>query len=187
MSVVSNNSPTSSPDAVEIPDDPGSVFGAVIERNECVCRHCYRRLKRKEPYPHSAGDDHGELVTWVTYDLPEDEPDWNTADREYFETPRIPDRNPKAYVPDEPAADAETRHCWNCGTTEPHRTPKTRSREEAVDVAANISVTLLEYDVAHDWVLLLERVDELKQQPDYAGDDFGAFGRAVAEAIDAVR
>lgn len=101
---------------------------------------------------------------------------------EFYEDDLVEDRNVRAHPPGE-SADTSSRACWNCGTVETHRTPPTRTREEAVEAAAGISVTLDEYGVEHDWLFLLGRVDELKRDPDYAGDDFATFERAVAEAI----
>ena len=62
-------------------------------------------------------------------------------------------------------------------------TPETRSKQNARDAAVNLTTTLHELGVDHDWVHLVERVVELKSQPDTAGNDFECFRCATAEAI----
>lgn len=168
----------------EIPDDPMEIFGAVIERNDAVCKHCYRRLGCVRPYPFEQGFEHHAILGFVDEDLPPDR-DWEYLDREYHEQVRDRDRYEGAFVPADELD--KSNACWSCGEIDHHRTPPTRSRGEAIRAAAGASVTLLEYGVAHDWVLLLARVGELKREPDYAGDDFGTFRQALAEAVRVVR
>jgi hypothetical protein len=170
------------PDAVEIPDEPGRVFPELVERNDCVCKNCYRRLKRKESYPHKQGYDHGDLAAWVEAELPPDA-EFEIAEREYFETVEIADRSPRAYVPGPNATQAKRSACWNCGATEPHRKPTTRSRSDALTAAANVSVTLDEYHVAHDRFALVSTVDRRKRHPATSGDDFETFRSATAAAV----
>jgi len=169
----------STSDQTEIPDSPDRVFGAVIERNSGVCKKCYRRLRRRERIPQKIGFAHRETQAFVDEILP-DGSEFGIADLEYFEQVELDDRFEDARPPDEIG---ETSACANCGAVDYYRTPDTRSRSEAVDAAAGISVTLDELGVEHDWVALLETADELKQDPDYAGDDFGTFSEAVATAI----
>ncbi|WP_284008042.1 hypothetical protein [Haloarcula pelagica] len=171
----------SSSDATDIPDSPDRVFGAVIERNDGVCKRCYRRLRRREPVPHEIGYRHRDIQAFVDEVLPEDGTRFDILDREYFEAVQLPDRLEEAHPPDD--AHDDTSACWHCGAIDTHRTPDTRSRRDALAAAAGISVTFDELDVPHDWVALLEAVDELKQDPDYAGDDYRTFSEAVATAI----
>jgi hypothetical protein len=166
-------------DRLEIPSDPTAVFEQVIAGNERVCQECFRLLRRWERFPDEKGDDHGDVLAFVEYDLPEHAPHWSIADREYYESVRERDRLDRTHSPD-----GETTYCTNCGTTSPHRSPSTRSLEDARDAAATLSVTLHELGIAHDWVHLVERVQTLKREPDTAGDDFACFSRATAAAID---
>jgi len=164
-------------DKLEIPDDPDRVFGEVVERNDRVCKHCYRRLRRKVTFPRDVGLDHGDLMSFVEHVLP-DGAKWNLLDRKYYERVELPQRVEGVYDDT-----GKSRYCTNCGTVDTHRTPPTRSKEQAFEAAVNVSTTLHELGVAHDWVHLVERVRELKGQPETAGNDFECFRRATAEAI----
>jgi hypothetical protein len=168
-------------DALEIPDDPARVFGEVVERNDRVCRNCYRRLRRKATFPQTAGLDYGDVLSYVDWVSPTGS-EWDLLDREYYERLTLPQRLGPAY-----SDDGKTSYCRNCGTMDPHRTPTTRSKQNARDVAINLTTTLHELGIDHDWVYLVERVVELKSQPDTAGDDFACFRRATAEAIQTVK
>jgi len=169
----------SSSDATEIPDSPDRVFGAVIERNGNVCKQCYRRLRRRDAFPQRVGYSHRELYAFVDEVLPEGS-EFGIVDLEYYEQVELDARLEDARPPDEIG---ETSSCANCGSVDYYRTPDTRTRDGAIAAAAGISVTLDELGVEHDWVALLETVGELKQNPDYAGDDFRTFSEAVATAI----
>ena len=164
-------------DALKIPDDPARVFGEVVERNDRVCRNCYRRLRRKATFPRNAGLDYGHLLSYVDHVLPEGAK-WDLLDREYYESLTLPQRVGSAHTDD-----GQTSYCTNCGTMDPHRTPETRSKQNARDAAVNLTTTLHELGVDHDWVHLVERVVELKSQPDTAGNDFECFKRATTEAV----
>jgi len=165
-------------DALDIPDDPGRVFGEVVERNDRVCRHCYRRLRRKATFPRNVGLDYGEILSFVDHVLPQGSR-FNLLDREYYERVELPQRLGDAYDDD-----GHTSYCRNCGSMDPHRTPPTRSKQDARDAAVNLTTTLHELGIDQDWVHLVERVLELKSQPDTAGDDFTCFQCATAEAIE---
>jgi len=166
---------------VELPE-PDTVFGTLIAGNSRICQRCYRRLRRRESFPHEPGLKIGEVAAYVDYELPADAEDWHYADRQYFENVAMPDRlaqdNPPSETPHESA-----KLCQSCGTFATHRSPDTRSRDDAVAAAAGLSVTLEELDVHHDWLVLVATVSELKANPDTAGDDHQCFSEAVAAAI----
>jgi len=168
---------TAPDDALEIPDDPTRVFGAVVERNDRVCRNCYRRLRRKESFPQRVGLENSDILSFVEEVLP-DGSEWNYLDREYYESVQLEGRLDQAFDDN-----GRTSFCTNCGTLDPHRTPPTRSKQDARRAAINLSTTLHELGIDHDWLFLVHRVVELKGQPDTAGDDFECFRQATAEAI----
>jgi hypothetical protein len=168
-------------DRLEVPAAPADVFEIVIAGNDRVCQKCFRLLRRWERFPSEAGEDYGDLLAFVEYDLPEHQPYWNVTDREYYESLKEPDRLGRTHSPD-----GETSYCRTCGTMTPNRSPPTRSIDEARDTAVTLTVTLHEFGIEHDWVHLVERVQELKREPETAGDDFACFTRATAEAIEAV-
>jgi hypothetical protein len=162
----------------EIPDDPADIFPTLLERNDRVCRRCYKRLRRQESFPQDAGVRYSRILSFVEASNPDDE----RADREFLERVEIPDRVGRGYT-----EDGKTTFCANCGTTEPHRTPPTRSATEAREVAINLSTTLQELGVAHDWLLLVRLVEEMKSRPKWAGNDFEVFRRATAKAVERAR
>ena len=170
-------------DAIAVPDDPAAVFDAVVADNPRVCQRCFRRLRRRVPFPQEAGEDYGAHLSFVDVEIPDDTMDWEVADREYYEDVTLPGRRPRANPPtDEPHRSA--RYCWQCGTFATTSSPPTRSLEDAIDAAAGLSVTLDELDITHDWVALLKLVDELKRRPQAAADDHFCFREATRFAIE---
>jgi hypothetical protein len=171
----------SSPDLPDhgfaVPDDPGEVYPTLVERNDRVCRRCLVRLRRQERFPKEAGRDYGRILSFVESSVP-DGADDASLDREFLERVELPERVARGHT-----EDGRTTYCANCGTTEPHRTPPTRSAGEARDAAINLSSTLRELGVAHDWLLLVRLVEEMKSRPKWAGDDFEVFRRATAGAV----
>lgn len=165
-------------DRLEVPADEDAVFETVIAGTDRVCQECFRLLRRYERFPSEVGLDHGDILAFVDYDLPEGKPHWNTVDREYFESLTESDRLEQCYTDD-----GETSFCTGCGTIDPHRSPSTRSAVHARDVAIQLTMTLHELGIDHDWIHLVERVAELKREPKTAGNDFECFCRATAEAI----
>ena len=170
---------------IDVPDNPGAIFRDVIEQNDQVCRNCYRRLRTRERYPNVQGDRHHDRYAFVDYELPSGSR-FDVLDRVYYEDVELPGRTERAYPPADQAASG-SRACWNCGAIDYHRTPPTRSKRGAVEAAINVSITLHEFGIDHDWLYLVGRVQDLKSQPSTAGDDFACFGRAVSEAVDAAR
>jgi len=164
-------------DRLEIPDDPRRIFREVIAENDHVCQECYQRLRRYQNFPWEVGIERHGILAYVEEDLPEGAK-WDYLDREYFESVKIHDRLGRAYTDS-----GKGSYCTGCGTMDPHRSPPTRSAERARDDAVQLTVTLHEYGIDHDWVHLVERVQELKRQPETAGDDFECFKRATAEAV----
>lgn len=164
-------------DELDIPEDPTEVFPEVAERNNRVCRNCYRRLRRKAAFPWPAGEDYGSVLAYVDFDAPSGRPGERLG--EYYERLKLPQRLESAHTDG-----GSTLYCTNCGSMDPHRTPSTRSKTEARDAAITLSTTLHEFGVDHDWVHLVERVRELKSQPNTAGDDHHCFTQATADAID---
>jgi len=165
-------------DRLEIPADADAVFETVIAGNDRVCQECYRLLRRYDRVPLEFGLDYGEILAFVEYDLPETQPDWNIVDRAYFEAVTELDRLEECHTDD-----GKTSFCTGCGTMTPHRSPSTRSATRARDVAIQLTVTLHELGIDHDWIHLVERVAELKREPETAGNDFECFRRATADAI----
>lgn len=173
---------SSSAPGVELPDetfdepgDPSSVFVAVVD-DDRVCQECYSRLRRHTPYPRERGFDHAKVASYIQAANPESD----RLDREFVERVLVPDRVDGA---DGEVAEGRTTCCATCGTLEPHRSPPTRSRDDARRHAINLSATLRELGVRHDWLLLVGLVDELKAHPSYAGDDFKTFRDATARAV----
>ncbi|WP_434531029.1 hypothetical protein ACODNH_05300 [Haloarcula sp. NS06] len=172
-------------DATNAPDQPEDVFETLVADPSLCCQQCYRRIRARHNFDHNWGRRVGDMLSFVEYDLPEGEPRWNTADREYHEQERLADRTEHANPPDD-NLDSSTA-CAFCGAVDTHRSPSTRSRREALEAAVGIIATLTEFGAAHDPLALLVEVGELKRDPDYAGDDFGTFSTAVARAVKAGR
>ena len=172
-------------DDVNVPDRPDDVFDALIADPGLCCQQCFRRIRARYNFSHEWGRRVGDVLTFVDYDLPEGEPNWNTADREYHEQEQLTDRTEHANPPGEDL-DSSTA-CAFCGAVDSHRSPSTRSRSEALQAAAGIIATLTEFGAAHDPLALLVEVGELKRDPDYAGDDFGTFSTATERAVRAGR
>lgn len=152
-------------------------FDHIAEDGREVCKRCYTRVRERQPYPWIRGDQHGDRAAFVEYI------DDGSRLGVYEETTTLDDRVQEAAPPDE----SGTTTACRCGAIETHRTPKTRSKADAVRAAAGISQTLSELDIAHDWLILLARVRELKSRPAYAGDDFRTFRRATAQAVHVAR
>lgn len=173
-------------DALETPDDPSEIFETLVADPSRCCQQCYRRLNRQEEFDHATGREHGSILSFVWFDLPSSEPDWNTADREYFERVQLPNRSERVNPPGGRPGESRSA-CGFCGAVEPHRSPSTRSREEALGAAAGISATLQEFAVSHNPLALVVEVGDLKRDPDHAGDDFKTFRKATARAVEAGR
>jgi hypothetical protein len=171
-------------EAISVPEDPEEVFDELIVHNSLVCQNCYRRLRRRFEISWAYGRDHEDIAGWIDRHLPEDYK-WEIAESEYRETETIRTRTVQTHHPDG-SPSSSSQACWNCGILETHRSPPTLSKEDAVERAANISVTLREYNVAHDWMLLLGRVKDLKSDPSMAGNDYKVFCRAVTASIEVV-
>mgnify|MGYP006875060278 FL=1 len=165
-------------DRLEVPDDPGQVFEELIAGDDRVCQECYRLLRHYERFPWGVGIKHSRILAFVDEVLPEGHR-WDLLDREYFESVREPKRLERAYT-----EEGKESYCTGCGTMSPYRSPPPRSADRARDVAVQLSVTLHEFGIAHDWVHLAKRVQELKQRPEMAGNDFDCFSQATEEAID---
>ncbi|EMA19025.1 hypothetical protein [Haloarcula argentinensis] len=180
-------SPTASiaTDDVDVPDQPEVVFETLVADPSLCCQQCYRRIRAQHNFGHNWGRSVGDILCFVEYDLPEGEPRWNTADREYHEQEQLAGRTEYANPPGD-NLDSSTA-CAFCGAVDTHRSPSTRSRSEALEAAVGIIATLTEFGAAHDPLALLVEVGELKRDPDYAGDDFGTFSTAVARAVKAGR
>lgn len=163
----------------DIPDDPDAVFTTVISEDR-VCQRCYSRLRRHTTYPRSKGFDHERVATFVEAA----NPDADHLDREFLERVAVPNAFDSA---DGEVAEGTTTCCATCGTLEPHRSPPTRSRDDARRHAINLSATLRELGVCHDWMLLVGLVDELKTRPAYAGNDCETFRDATSRAVQRAR
>lgn len=185
MSIEIPSSASIAVDDVTIPDALDDVFPELVADASRCCQQCYHRLRSRRRFPHEAGVELGGILSFVAYDLPEAEPQWNTVDREYYETAIVGGRTEQAHPPGE--CNESRQACKMCGAVEPHRSPSTRSRSEALQAAVGISRTLQELAVAHNPLALLVEVGDLKQDPDYAGDDFATFQTATARAIRAGR
>ncbi|GGO01726.1 hypothetical protein [Haloarcula pellucida] len=168
-------------DDVGVPDDPADVFEQLVADASLCCQQCYRRIRARHNFSHQWGRDVGDILSFVDYELPEGEPEWNTTDREYHEEELLSERTVQANPPGDDLDSGSA--CANCGAVDAHRSPSTRSREEALQAAVGIIATLTEFGVAHDPLALIVEVGELKQNPDYAGDDFATFATAVARAV----
>lgn len=171
-------------DDVDVPDNPDDVFEQLISDASRCCQQCYRRLRSRRRFPAAAGEAHGDVMAFVEFDLPEKEPHWNIVDRDWFETQANPDGIERVNPPGE--ATSRTG-CAHCGAVEPHRSPPTRSRAEAIQAALGIISTLQELGAAHNPLVLLVEVSDLKRDPDYAGDDFRTFSTATSRAVRAGR
>ncbi|WP_331232683.1 hypothetical protein [Natronorarus salvus] len=153
-----------------------------------MCSRCYLRIRRTHEFPWEVGRKHSDYVRYIYEDRPDH--DHDVTEVGFYEQPTLPGRCPKDYPPPKTGAANElrgSRHCACCGEFDAERDQPTRSTREAVDVAANISQTLEEYEISHDWVLLLELTKRLKRSPVTSGDDHATFERAVAKAIERVR
>lgn len=162
------------------PSDPLEVFPDLIERNPDVCKRCYTLVRLREDYPPSAGRRHHDRAAFITL---VDGDSYDGTDQ-YAETMTRPERVESVAPPGERAG---TTTACRCGAIETHRTPDTRSLDDALRAAGGISQTLQEMEVAHDWLILFDRVQEFKQRPALAGNDFELFRRAVAQAVHIAR
>ncbi|MFD1512444.1 hypothetical protein [Halomarina rubra] len=168
-------------EGLRVPSDPTRVFKCVVASNDLVCQECYRRLVQREAFDHETGYSNRDILAFVDEEIPEESTRFDILDREYYLRERIADRLERAT-----SEHGTTAACWNCGTTSPRRSPPTRSAVEARRAATGLTVTLDEYGVDHDWVRLVDEVEELKRTPRYAGNDFETFRAAVAASIGAV-
>lgn len=169
---------TTATDALEIPRDPSEIFGELLERNHRVCKRCYTRIKRRAARPWT----HGKKWEDVGAHLEHQDDDGRLG--RYFETEPLGDRTTDAHPPGEGSG---TSTACSCGAVEPHRSPPTRSRSDAVDAAFGISRTLHEFGVNHGTPLLVGEVSRLKTEPETAGNDFETFRRATARAVRVTR
>jgi hypothetical protein len=183
MSVEMPHSVSVANDEVEIPESPEEVFPKVLANASLCCQQCYRRLRSQHRLPKHVGQDHGDLMSFVTMDLPPGAR-WEILEAEWFETVQLRERLEKMHPPGE--SDSGTGCCF-CGAVRPHRSPPTRSRSEAIRAAVGISMTLQELSVAHNPLALLVEVGEAKRDPDMAGDDFSTFRTATERAVRAGR
>lgn len=183
MSVEIPESVSVAADEVVVPDDPADIYPDVVANAQLCCQRCYRRLRSRRRFPDAAGYDYSGLLAFVDVDLPPGA-DWQVLGTEYYTTDPVGDRLERMHPPDD--ADSSTG-CGVCGAVDPHRSPSTRSRDEALRAAVGISVTLQELSVAHSPLALLVEVGDLKRDPDHAGDDFATFRTAVARAVRAGR
>jgi len=170
-------------DAVEIPDDPEDVFPDVVADGGRCCQRCFSRLRSEHPLPDRVGQDYGDLMSFVVRDLPPGA-QWDRLEADWYETVQERDRLESMYPPGETTS---ATGCRTCGAVEPHSSPLTRSRSEALQAAVGISVTLQELGCAHNPLALLVEVADLKRDPDYAGDDFATFRLASERAVRAGR
>lgn len=166
-------------EAFDEPSNADAVFEAVIADGR-VCQQCYSFLWRHTSYPRSKGSDHERVATFVKAV----NPDADLLDRKFVERVAVPDAFEAA---DGEVAEGVTTCCATCGTLEPHRSPPTRSRADARRHAINLSATLRDLGVCHDWLLLVGLVDALKTEPAYAGDDFATFRDAVSRSVEKAR
>jgi len=183
MSVEIPESVSVGTDEVEIPESPPDVFPDVVANASLCCQCCYRRLRARCRFPDQAGYRYAGLLAHVDAQLPPGA-DWEVLGTEYYTTDVVDDRLERMYPPGE--GDSRSG-CSACGAVEPHRSPSTRSRSEALQAAIGISVTLQELGVAHNPLALLVEVGDLKRDSDYAGDDFATFRTAVKRAVRAGR
>lgn len=179
MSIQIPTSTSIAVDDVEVPSDPDDIFGDVVANASLCCQQCYRRLRARRRFPDEQGHRHGDLLSFVDAELPEGA-DWEIIGTEYYTTDPVDDRLERMHPPDE--ADSGSG-CGCCGAVEPHRSPSTRSRSEALQAAVGIVRTLSELGVAHDPLALLVEVGECKRDPNLAGDDFETFRTAVARSV----
>lgn len=169
----------------DVPDDPRMIFPDLVADASLCCQQCFRRLGARRRFPDEPGRAYGDLVTYVDATLPEDA-DWELLDAEYWETERERERTTEAAPPSD-GPTGTTSACGFCGAVDTHRSPATRSRDAALEAAAGISATLTELAVAHNPLVLLVEVSDLKQTPETAGDDFETFRTAVDRAVRAAR
>jgi len=168
-------SPTGPSDDRDLPRDPGSVFKALVSSDR-LCQHCFRRLRRLEEFPHETGYANREILAYVEEVLPDGSSAFDILDREYYESVELPERLNTTV--------GEGSYCTNCGSLDPHRSPDTRSKEDARNHAINLSTTLHELGINHDWMVLVAQVVVAKSNPSTAGDDFECFRRATEKAIE---
>lgn len=161
----------------DVPDDPGEIFTALVDREDRVCRRCLTRLRRQVEFPDRPGHRYGRILSFVEA-AEEDSVDDTGLERDFLERVEVPDRLERGYT-----EEGRTTYCAHCGTTEPHQTPPTRSAEEAREAAINLTATLDELGISHDWLLLVRIVEEMKSRPKWTGNDFEVFRRATAEAV----
>ncbi len=182
--------PRTAPDdlRIELPSAPEAIFRDLIAENHRVCSRCYTRLRRTEPLPFEVGDTHHDLAHYIYRDRPSPHDSaYPRLDTEYFEQPTLPGRRPRGYPAPKSGAANElrgSRYCANCGEFDPERNISRRSIAEVVDVAPNISQTLTEYGVVHDWPFFLALVPRLKRSSLTDGDDHATFRLAVTRAVE---
>lgn len=112
MSVV--NMPPGSDDSedIEVPSIVEQIFPKLIARNNLVCSHCYRRLRRQEPFPLEAGMKYGDILAAVEYDIPRDADQHDPRSWDYHEVVRLSQRYRNTFVS---ASRIECGHCGGMG------------------------------------------------------------------------
>ena len=177
--------PSSDPDVplpdqgLDVPEDPAAVFDAVgVDRPGRVCRHCLTRLRRHDVFSREGGLNSVPLLSFVEATNPGDAP----PDREFLERLDLPDRLERGYT-----AEGRETICAECGACDPYRWPPTRSVEDARDHAINLSWTLSELGIQHDWLLLVHVVEIGRSRSACGGDDRELFRQAVSEAVQRAR
>jgi len=98
MSVEIPHSVSVASDEVEIPEDPEEVFPKVLANASLCCQQCYRRLRSQHWLPKDVGQDHGDLMSFVTMDLPPGAR-WELLEAEWYETVQLRDRLEEMHPP----------------------------------------------------------------------------------------
>jgi hypothetical protein len=157
-----------------VPDrTPASEIFSQIDECDELCPRCYRQ--KFDVYPTS--DERLADRSVVVLENGEESVELEQLVRTVAWTTR--DHVPPS--DGESMAELEKTIC-ECGDVDQSEI-RTRTRDEAVAHASNISAVLDRWGVEHDWLELLERVRDAKTDPDTAGKDALAFDLGVTAAV----
>lgn len=149
------------------------IFSEFVDENDDVCSRCFRqkydvletsdeRIADRERVVHDGDQEVVELEQLIRR-------------RRVTFRECVPPNEGQSF------ADLETTIC-RCGDVD-QSSIASRSRELALDHAANLSATLSRWELPLDWLELLDRVGRGKRTPSLANDDWLLFDLAVTAAV----
>ena len=159
-------------------EEPGDIFPE-LSRNGRICHNCFRLLRYKARLPEQVGERAADIMAFVETHLPDDH-DHDILDREFYESVTLRDRVDRVYT-----RTGSSTACANCGMIDTHRIGDNKNKHEFREVVANLSATLTELGIDHDWVTLFEVADDMKTTPGLRRNELEILEAATTQAIEA--